>query len=161
MRTSSLLFPPAGPMFFLSWFSVAVGVAMLYYYGGESYRKTKKRSDLFVLEHLKWLLNTKNDLSTKAAAFKLFESLFKTYFPLCCRHSFCPQRVTRWEAHVRFFTALQQDLVKVLKMLSSPMLMLESIKNEAVTALKKHPREKNKLCHLPLCCAKTHIHFES
>lgn len=154
MRTFSLLFPSAGPMFFLSCFSVAVGVAMLYYYGGESYRKIEKCSDLFVLGHLKLLLNIKNDLFTKATPFKLFDSLFKTYFPLCCCHSFCPQRVTHWEALVRFFTALQQDLVKVLKMLSSPTLMLESIKNEAVTALKKYPCEKNKPCNLPLCCAK-------
>uniref|UniRef100_A0A8D0CQ51 Caspase recruitment domain family member 19 n=1 Tax=Sander lucioperca TaxID=283035 RepID=A0A8D0CQ51_SANLU len=38
-----------GPMFFLSCFSFAAGIAMLYYYGGESYRKMEKCSDLFVL----------------------------------------------------------------------------------------------------------------
>lgn len=63
MRTLFLLFPSAGPMFFLSCFSFAVGIAMLYYYGGESYRKMEKRSDFPWA--LKSLLNIKNYQCTK------------------------------------------------------------------------------------------------
>lgn len=51
----NFLFPSAGPMFFLSCFSFVVGIAMLYYYRGESYRMMEKCADLFVLEHLKLL----------------------------------------------------------------------------------------------------------
>ena len=32
-----------GPMFFLSCFSVAAGLAVLYYYGGESYKVVQNR----------------------------------------------------------------------------------------------------------------------
>lgn len=123
-------------MFFLSCFSFAVGIAVLYYYGGESYRQMEKCLDLFILGHLKLLLTINNfihyiiiifyDLVIKASSktkpFKLFDFIFNTYFPLCCCHSFCPQRVRHWEALIRSFTALQQDLVKALKMFSFPKL---------------------------------------
>lgn len=41
----TLFSPPAGPMFFLSCFSFVVGIAVLYYYGGESWHK-KSDTDL-------------------------------------------------------------------------------------------------------------------
>lgn len=44
----SLLLPSTGPLFFLSCFSFVVGIAMLYYCGGESYKLTKKCADFCV-----------------------------------------------------------------------------------------------------------------
>lgn len=46
-------FPSTGPLFFLSCFSFVVGIAMLYYCGGESYNLTKKSAGLCVTGFLK------------------------------------------------------------------------------------------------------------
>lgn len=162
MLRTSLLCLSAGPMFFLSCFSFVVGIAMLYYYRGESHKRIHflrlicplHSKDLSVYKSSQSpSFHIQNWLST-LFVFLISKPLSPYFLKDVLLPLFLPTEAETLRCTGPFLHCSAARLSKDVLISYTEVGKQWKWGRRGAQTLKNAPCEKNKQWNLPLCCAK-------